>query len=176
MMNFDMPVAKKDDGPKINPDGTVEFIFATDEEKAALAEAKAAGIAKNRETGGSGRILSSKEKAGNWYGQDTGPEGSSEWVLDPEKPVAAVVETTVESLKGEDSLTRLTRQIDDIAKKRADILLQLVQATDEVEKNRLRALSDALEKGYATRMREYEDMTGVSQEVSDVEESDKLVA
>ena len=38
-MNFDMPVARKDDGPKINPDGTVEFEFATDEEKAALGEA-----------------------------------------------------------------------------------------------------------------------------------------
>lgn len=70
MMNFDMPVARKDDendGPKINPDGTVEFEFATDEEKAALAEAKAAGIAKNRETGvsESGKILSPEEKAGN---------------------------------------------------------------------------------------------------------------
>ncbi len=179
-MNFDMSVARKDDGPKINPDGTVEFEFATDEEKAALTEAKVAGIAKNRETGvsESGKILSPEEKAGNWYGnRDTDRESSSEWALNLEKPAAAVVETTVETLKGEDSLARLTRQIDDIATKRAAILSQLVQATDEGEKARLRALSDALEKGHATKMKEYEDMTGVSpQEVSGVEEGDKLAA
>jgi hypothetical protein len=175
MMNFDTPKAKQDNGPKINPDGTVEFVSPTDSEKAALLEAKAAGIRKNTETGGSGRILSSEEKAGSWYGNRMpDDESSSEWTLNLEKPVSEVVQTAAEALEGESPLEVLERQIDDIAKKRANIVVQSIQATDEGEKKRLQALADALEKGHDTKMREYQDMIGASQERKGAEDRDKL--
>jgi hypothetical protein len=154
-MNFDMPQAKKNDGPEINADGTVEFVFPTAEEKVVLDDAIKFGRAKNEESGGSGRILSSAEKAAGWYGNPDN-EGSSEWAAGLEKPVEMAPVQAEKSKNSEAPGVVLSRQISDIAEKRAEVLSQLIQTTDENEKVRLRELEEIFQKGYEVKKKQYD--------------------
>lgn len=146
-MNFDMPqTAKKEDVPKNGSE--IEFVPPTEEEVARFEQLVQEGKARNEELGGDGKILSLKEKAADWYGESDSSE--SGWALGLEKssPVSMQEEK-------EEPVDILKRQLDDIAIKRAGVMSQLIQATDEGEKARLRALSDALQKGHELKFNEY---------------------
>lgn len=145
-------IALMNSGEVAKTDGSdgIEFVPSTDEEKAALGEAKAAGIAKNIETGGSGAILSAQEKAAGWYGE------SSESTTGLEKSAEM---TRVQAERPKDSETTevaLSRQISDIAGKMAEVLSNRIRTTDDAERARLQKLEETLKKGLDIKKREYD--------------------
>jgi hypothetical protein len=171
-MNFDMPQAakKEDDVLEINKDGSVEFNL-TEAEKVAGAEAYANRI----NAGGDGKIMSSADKARGWFGKDTEMNGGdakttpfAEKVVDRlgEMPLAespergAGIEQPVEISDVPENMETqgmlLSRQMADIAGKRAEVLSQLIRTTDENEKIRLRKLEEAFQKGHEIKKRQYD--------------------